>query len=218
MISLYQHMFHDNPTRERILLLLKRKGSMSIDELSREMNITSMGIRQHLLSLERRGLIDFVTKRQGIGRPAFLYRLTEKADEIFPKNYCQFLIDMLKDIEKNSGPDKIGDIFKWRKTRILKETKDALADKKTFEDKVFALRDLLESRGYFVDLTPVNSHYVLKQFNCPVMKLAAEYREACQYELLMYRELLGKEVTREECIAEGNLSCTYVIPKAFPRT
>jgi len=218
MISLYKNMFHDNPTRERILLLLKRRGTMSIDELSKELDITSMGIRQHLLSLERRALIDFVTKRQGIGRPAFLYKLTEKANEIFPRNYCEFTVDMLKDIEKNNGPDKINEIFKWRKTRIMKETKDALSNKRTFQDKVYALRDLLESKGYFADLAPVNNHYVLKQFNCPIMKLASEYREACQYELQMYKELLGKEVTREECIAEGNLSCTYFIPKALPRT
>jgi predicted ArsR family transcriptional regulator len=210
-------MFHDNPTRERILLLLKRRGTMSIDELSKELNITSMGIRQHLLSLERRNLIDFITKRQGIGRPAFLYKLTEKADEIFPKNYCEFTIDMLKDIEKNDGPDKINDIFKWRKMRILKETKDALSDKRSFQDKVYEFSHLLESKGYFADLSSVDHNYILKHFNCPIAKLASEYREACQYELQMYKELFGKEVTREECIALGNLSCTYIIPKASSR-
>ena len=67
-------VLNDNPTREKILLLLKKNGPQSIENLSQELRITSMGIRQHLLSLERKGLIDYVAKRQGIGRPAFLYR------------------------------------------------------------------------------------------------------------------------------------------------
>ncbi|MEW6585601.1 MAG: metalloregulator ArsR/SmtB family transcription factor [Nitrospirota bacterium] len=206
-------MLNDNPTRERILLLLKRRGNMSIDDLSRELSITSMGIRQHLLSLERKGLIDFMTKRQGIGRPAFLYKLTQKADELFPKRYCEFVVDMLKDIEKNEGLDKVNDIFKWRKNRLMKEMKDALSDKKTFQDRVTGLRDVLESKGYYVDLSSVDGNYVLKQFNCPIARLASEYREACQFELQMYRDILGKDVNREECLAEGSPSCTYVIPK-----
>jgi len=186
---------------------------MSIDDLSRELGITSMGIRQHLLSLERKGLIDFITKRQGIGRPAFLYKLTQKADELFPKRYCEFVVDMLKDIEKNEGLDKVNDIFRWRKNRLMKEMKDALSDKKTVQEKVTGLRDVLESKGYYVDLSWADGNYVLKQFNCPIARLASEYREACQYELQMYKDIFGKDVTREECLAEGNTSCTYVIPK-----
>ena len=88
-------LLNENPTREKIILLLKKRGAMAIDELSRELSITSMGIRQHLLSLERRGLIEYMTKRQGIGRPAFLYKLTAKADDLFPKEYDKFILNPL---------------------------------------------------------------------------------------------------------------------------
>jgi predicted ArsR family transcriptional regulator len=206
-------IINENPTREKILMILKTRGPIPIDDLSKELNITSMGIRQHLLSLERRGLIDYITKRQGIGRPAFLYKLTDKADNLFPKTYDKFIIDIFKDIEKYEGRNKIDDIFKWRKNRLFKETREALSEKKSLEDKVYELKDIFESRGYLVDLDETDNYYSFKQFNCPIYKVASEYKEACKYELQMYKDLLGKEVTRQQCMADGNPSCTYTIPK-----
>jgi predicted ArsR family transcriptional regulator len=206
-------IINENPTREKILMILKTRGPIPIDDLSKELNITSMGIRQHLLSLERRGLIDYITKRQGIGRPAFLYKLTDKADNLLPKTYDKFIIDIFKDIEKYEGRNKIDDIFKWRKNRLFKENREALSEKKSLEDKVYELKDIFESRGYLVDLDETDNYYSFKQFNCPIYKVASEYKEACKYELQMYKDLLGKEVTRQQCMADGNPSCTYTIPK-----
>jgi len=210
-------VLNENPTREKIILLLKKRGPTSIDDLSRELNITSMGIRQHLLSLERRGLIDYVSKRQGIGRPAFLYRLTEKADELFPKSYDKFLVNLFKDIEKHEGQEKIEEIFKWRRNRIIKDAKDALADRKTSYDRVNGLKDILESEGYLAELNDSNNHYNLKLYNCPIYKLANEFKDVCRYDLQMFRDLLGKDVNREECITDGDPSCTYTIPKNILR-
>ena len=211
-------VLNDNPTREKILLLLKKNGPQSIETLSQELRITSMGVRQHLLSLERKGLIDYVAKRQGIGRPAFLYKLAEKAEDLFPKTYDSFVINMFRDIEKHEGREKIDELFKWRKNRLLKNAKEAIADKDTIHDKVYGLKDFLESEGYFADVSDADTRYLLKLSNCPIYKLAAEFNEACKNDLHFYRELLGKEVTREECIIEGNHSCIYSIAKPITRS
>lgn len=207
-------LINESPARERILLLLKKKGPLSIEGLSEHMGITPMGIRQHLLSLERKGFVDYFARRQGVGRPAFLYRLTEKADDLFQKAYHTFTLNALRDIEKNEGRTKVEDIFRWRKERILRDKREALADKKSLHDRVYALGDVLESDGYLIDLDEDESSYVLRQFNCPISRIASEFKEACKYQLQIYRDLLRKDVMRPECISEGNPSCTYVIPKA----
>lgn len=208
---------NENPTRERIIFLLKKKGPLSIDDLSRDMSITPMGIRQHLISLERKGFVDYVARRYGVGRPAFLYKLTDKADDLFPKAYHEFIVGILKDLEKNDGRNKVEDIFRWRKERILRDKKEALSDKKSLQDRVYALQDVLESDGYLVDLDVDENNFILREFNCPIAKVATEFREACKYELQIFRELLRKDVMRQECIAEGSPSCTYVIPKISVR-
>ena len=207
---------NENPTREKIIFLLKKNGPLSIEDLSKELHITSMGIRQHLLSLERKGYINYVTKRQGIGRPAFLYRLTEKAQNLFPSVYDEFILDTFKDIENNEGRQKIEELFKWRKNRLLKDLKESLPEKKTLPDTLSAITNLLDTKGYLSELQDTNNHYSLKVFNCPIYRLASEYREACRFDLLMFKELIGKEVSREECIIDGNTSCIYTIPKNIP--
>lgn len=204
---------NENPTRERIILLLKKKGSMSIDEISKELGITSMGIRQHLLSLERKGLIEYISKRHGIGRPAFLYRLTEKAEEYFPKVYHQFGVNLLKDIEQNEGKEKLNTVFKWYKNRLIKEIKESVSEKKTFSEKVHAFRDALEDNGYLTNLEEADGSYVLKIHNCPIYRIANEFKELCKQDLIAFKEILGKDINRTECIIDGDPSCTYVIPK-----
>jgi predicted ArsR family transcriptional regulator len=207
------YSLNENPTREKIIMLLKKNGPMPIEELSKELKITSMGIRQHLLSLERKGLIDYVTKKQGIGRPAFLYKLTSKADDLFPKSYHTFIVDTLKDIERNEGREKIDELFKWRRMRLFKETKDMLTDKVNLDEKVYGLKDMLESKGYIVELDESDNAFILKEFNCPIFQVATEFKEACTHELQFYRDFLGKDVSRQECMSSGNISCTYSIPK-----
>jgi len=217
MVFCYMFTYiNENPTREKIIFLLKKNGPLSIEDLSKELHITSMGIRQHLLSLERKGYINYVTKRQGIGRPAFLYRLTEKAQNLFPSVYDEFILDTFKDIENNEGKQKIEELFKWRKNRLLKDLKESLPEKKTLPDTLSAITNLLDTKGYLSELQDTNNHYSLKVFNCPIYRLASEYREACRFDLLMFKELIGKEVSREECIIDGNTSCIYTIPKNIP--
>lgn len=206
-------VLNENPTREKIILLLKKRGPLAIDELSRELSITSMGIRQHLLSLERRGLIEYITKRRGIGRPAFLYKLTKQADSLFPKEYDKFIINIFRDIEKHDGRQKIEEILKWRKTRMVKEAREVLADKKSMHDKLEGLKDILESDGYLAELAESDTHFTLKLFNCPIFGVASEFKEICRYDLQIMKDLVGKEISREECILDGNPSCTYTMPK-----
>ena len=204
---------NENPTREKIIFLLKKNGPLSIEDLSKELHITSMGIRQHLLSLERKGYINYVTKRQGIGRPAFLYRLTEKAQNLFPTVYDEFILDTFRDIESNEGKQKIEELFQWRKNRFLKDLRESSLEKKTLPDTLSAITNHLDKKGYLSELRDTNNHYSLKVFNCPIYRLASEYREACQFDLQMFKELIGKEVSREECIVDGDTSCIYTIPK-----
>ena len=204
---------NENPTREKIIFLLKKNGPLSIEDLSNELGITSMGIRQHLLSLERKGYIDYVTKRHGIGRPAFLYRLTEKAQNLFPAAYDEFLIETFKDIEHLEGKQRIEELFKWHKNRFLRDLRDSVPERKNLWERLTMLADILDAKGYLAEVQDANNHFSLRIFNCPIYRLSAEFGDACRYDLLMFRELIGKDISRETCIVDGDTACIYRIPK-----
>jgi predicted ArsR family transcriptional regulator len=157
-------------------------------------------------------IVTYVTKRRGIGRPGFVYMLTDKANELFPTSYADLAIGVLRDIRKHDGIGKIDQIFKWRKDRVLKLRKQALAENQSVDESVRELSRLLQSEGYFVEVSRSNGHYRLKQYHCPIEAVAREFSAACAHELLLYKELLGKNVFREQTITEGSPHCLYIIP------
>jgi len=203
----------ENPTRKKILLMLKKRGDMTVDDLSREVQITPMGIRQHLYALKRSGMVEYVTKRHGVGRPGFLYRLTAMADDFFPKAYQGFAMDILAEIEDSDGIEKIDQIFRKRKDRVLADRAELLSDKNGLYDRLTALVEILHRDGCMVELEDNDSHFSLKQFNCLIPKIAFRYRAACKYDLQLFKELLGEDVVRQQCLSEGARACVYIIPK-----
>jgi len=204
--------FDENSTRKNIILLLKKNGGMSIDDLSRVVEITPMGIRQHLLALEKKGIVSYISRRRGIGRPGFVYMLTDAANDLFPKYYDKFAVDLLRDIKKKEGNEKIDKIFSWRRERLFKMNKEALSGNENLDDTLRAFKNILEANGHFVDISRSNGNYHLKQYHCPINKVASEFKDACKYELQLYRDLIDKNITREQSLSEGAPSCLYVIP------
>ena len=204
----------ENKTRKEIILALKKHGSLTVDGLSREIGITPMGIRQHLLVLERNGIVEYGTKKQGVGRPGFLYRLTREGDDLFKKSYAEFSLDVLGGIEDVGGREKIDEIFSMRKDRLREEREKHFLGSTTLGDRVSRMAEVLQREGAMVDVEETDRAFKIKQFNCPILKIASRYSEACMYDLRLLQELIGSDdVTRTQSIADGAPACLFEIPK-----
>lgn len=205
--------FSDSITRKKILLTLKKKGNMSVDSLSKEVNITPMGVRQHLLLMEKNGIVEYITEKHGVGRPGFLYRLTGAADDLFPKTYQEFALGMLSDLEGTDGKDKVAELFGRRKERIWAGLSGPLSEVTNLSDKLRILAESMNAEGGIVEIEESNDSFILRQFNCPISKIALRFGEACAQDLQLVREITGRNVIRQRCIRDGDQSCTYVIKK-----
>src|SRR3990172_4062393 len=83
-------------TKQQLLSLLKRAGSVTVEEAAGPLSVASMTARQHLVGLERDGLVGTERVRRGPGRPHYLFSLTPKGEETFPRRYdilAQILLD-----------------------------------------------------------------------------------------------------------------------------
>jgi predicted ArsR family transcriptional regulator len=203
---------NEKPSRQRIINYLKKSEWMSVADLSDKVGITPMAVRQHLQALERQGLVHNIVKKTGIGRPVYLYGLTDRAESIFPKTYGKFINEVFQTIENLDGTKKIDDIFRARKEKILAESKGVLSELSDQSAKVRTMAEMLNQNGYMVELEELDDGFRLKQFNCPVIEVAQKYNAACKYELELYRDLLGRGVSQSECISHGDTSCNYFIP------
>lgn len=198
-------------TRREILNTLKKKGSLSVDELSQHLGITPMGIRQHLAILERDDLVTPSQVRRGIGRPSHLYSLTEAAQELFPKHYELFAINLINDIVDLYGPDKLKELLEMRIERESKELGDKLAGL-PFEQKVQEFSKVLENQGSMAEIQKLeDGSYIVREFNCGIYQIAQAHPIICEYERKMVERVLGGAVEVQECVAHGGQRCAYVV-------
>jgi predicted ArsR family transcriptional regulator len=203
----------ENATRWKILLTLKKKGSMSADCLSKEVSITPMGVRQHLLVLERNGIVEYAVHKHGVGRPGFLYRLTDIGDNLFPKSYQEFAVGLLSDIESTDGRGKIDSLFKRRRERIAAGLDSQLLSANNLAGRLRVIADLLQEEGGIIELEEDADSFILKQFNCPISKIAVLFKEACDHDLQLLREITGRNVIRQQCLSSGGQACVYIVEK-----
>ena len=188
---------------------------MSINELSKEMQLTLMAIRQHLLLLEHKGLVKHVAKGKKVGRPTFYYELTERGENLFPKVYDTFMMDAFEVIEKNMGQKKIKNILKWRQAMVQKMAEKALSKKKTLEDRIYGLKDFLEFEGHMLEVVNTDSYYTLKIFSCGLSKIAAKYNDICSFEWNMIESLLGEGIKLKGNLSQDKYHCTFMVQSTF---
>lgn len=204
----------ERSTRSQLLQMLKTEGSCSTGDMAKAMGITEMAVRRHIQAMERDGLISSALVRQPMGRPCYRYSLTDQADHLFPKNYSQLALDLFAELEQApSGPAMIDRMFEGRRDKLVNKYRDRMANR-TLEERVAALSEIQNDGGYMTSWSADGNEpdaYQLHEYNCPVSQVANQYRQACHCELQLFERLLGAEVERTECLADGGKRCTYAI-------
>lgn len=201
-------------TRRKILETLKRKGPLTAEELGRNLSITSMGVRQHLVAMERDGFVDYETKQRGVGRPSYVYALTHAGDELFPRSYPQLLTGFLEATREAYGEAGLEQVFKKRNDALTFAYQTRLAGK-DLAGKVAELAHIRSEEGYMATWERRDERtFVLSENNCAICQVAQKCLQACAFELELFKILLPEaKVFREKYIMEGDLCCLYVIKR-----
>ena len=98
--------------------MLKKNDAMSANENAERLQITDIAVRRHLQSLEKDQLVQAELVRQSMGRPVYVYRLTEQSEHLFPKKYADITLDFLHDVQELQGPEMIDMLFQRREKRL----------------------------------------------------------------------------------------------------
>lgn len=200
-------------TREQIVDLLKRGGEQTAGQLAAEIGITSMGVRQHLQALERDGLVETVVLRRRRGRPSHLFRLTERAEELFPARYAQLAMDLLEQFTETAGTKAVDGLFAGRKDTHLGQYKTRLAGKE-LRNRVRELARIRDEEGYMaVTQESDDGDLELVEHHCPIFAIAKRYPQACHYEQELFSQALGTDVDRTMHKVTGDGHCRYLIGK-----
>jgi len=199
---------------DKLLLLLKGKGPQSVASLTPMLNMTKMGARQHLLSLEEQDLVTSDEHASGVGRPQRVWRLTEKAAQRFPNSHAFLTVELLESMKNLFGEEGMERVISSREKVMLQKYQAALQNSKRLGDKIKKLVKIRSAEGYMAECQRnKDGSYLLIENHCPICAAATECQLFCRSELQLFQTVLGNkvQVQRESHILAGARRCTYSI-------
>ncbi|VFJ12924.1 helix-turn-helix transcriptional regulator [Candidatus Nitrosocosmicus franklandus] len=207
-------MTNSDPKR-KVMYLLKIMGGSGLEELSKMMKISRMGVHKHLTDLQDRGLVQSVEVRKGVGRPVMQYSLTSTGSSTFPKAYGQIATFALDYIEKRMGKTAVEDVLRERQAELLDKYHEILKDL-DFDQKVNRLARLRDEEGYIAEskkLDKTGENHVLLEYNCPIIMIAEKHWEACAIETELFEKVLDADIKTTHRAAKGDSICKFKIKK-----
>ncbi len=206
----------DNPerTQEAVLVFIKRMGEVTVADLCKELGITSMAVRRHIAALQKDGLVDSRIVRQSRGRPTYHYKLTEKAEGLFPTGFQNLAVDLLDVVYEQSGDTGVMDLLSRRNDKMADRFKSRVTAK-DMKGRVAEVAKIFSENGYMTEWeTLPDGNFIIFQRHCAVHDLALQYQQLCVLEPQLMENLLGVKVTRQQYILKNDPVCGYVVPNA----
>jgi len=189
--------------RLRVLNELKRTQGLCVADLAARIGMSYMGAKGVCLDLEKRGLLDTWRQPRKIGRPHLLYRLTQRAHDLFPTESNALTLETLDASRKLFGPtapDKLLLIvYQKRAEQYLARLKgDTPAERAKW---LVRLRDY---DGYMAECETDEAGAVrIVEHHSPVLDILREFPLVAKLEADMFQRLIGTPVQREETSASG---------------
>jgi predicted ArsR family transcriptional regulator len=198
-------------TQRRVLVAVKRHGEATADELATTLEISSSAVRQHLSALRSAGMIAARQQRGQTGRPADVYHATERTEPLFETTDGGFSIELLGDIEAED-PELVDRVFERRRRRLVETAREQLTGR-PIDEQVRVVTELLDAQGYLADFDELDAaHFRINLHNCPIWTVANRFRQACNAELDLLRDLIpDATVQRITHKTAGAHTCAYDI-------
>jgi len=199
--------------KKKLLYYLKVMQHARLQELAKSMKISKMAVHKHLTQLQKRGLVDNILIREGVGRPKMQYRLTSKSKTIFPKSYGALAVCALDFIEKKMGKEGVKKVLRERQVELFDKYYERLKTL-NFDQKVRELAKIRDEEGYIAESRKEkrrNGIHTLLEYNCPILEIAENHWEACSTETELFEKLLGAKIETTHRAAKGDTLCKFVI-------
>jgi len=163
-------------TRGRLLAELRRSPA-TVNALTERLAISANAVRSHLAALERDGIVVLEPQqKQGVGKPAYQYRLTGEARSLTPKAYDTMLDVVLTAARENAGADVYTAILENAADRLAGPAPRAQAD---LETRLADTKALLASIGADVEIERKGNKLRMRGADCPLASMVGAHPELC---------------------------------------
>ena len=202
-------------THDKIIQLLKTEGPLTAKILAEKLDLTTMGVRQHVQGLEASEDVIFTDEKAARGRPTRYWSLTDKGHSRFADKHDELTVQLLDSVISVFGDEGMEKLISHREETAMVNYRLALADRFGVAEKLETLAKIRSDEGYMATIEGDGEIFWLIENHCPICAAATQCVNFCRSELQMFQALLSDiaTVSREEHIIEGARRCAYkVIP------
>lgn len=197
-------------TRDVILHTIKATPQVNVEELARAVDISPVTVRHHLNTLQADGLIQSASVRRKVGRPYYVYSLSEKGQELFPKRYVRLTTRLLDELKAQLPPEVVGEVFSSVVEGVIEEHRGEF-EHLDFEGRLDYLIDLLADEGFLASWTKSEEGYIVTEYSCPYLSLGEDHGEICRIDTELIIGVLNAPVHQNSCMLAGGQCCEFVI-------
>lgn len=197
--------------RQLLKLLRRSKPGLSVDELSKGLEITRNAVRQHLAALEGSGFVEGGGMRpSGGGRPQQLYVITERGEETFPRQYSWLAQLMVSSIQHEEGAENMGKRLNEIGAGVARQIRSEYPGLRTHKEKVEKLAEVMDQLGYNAKNTTLpGGEPVIEADNCVFHRMAVKDVEICHLDMGLMETFTDSKVEHHECMARGGDVCRF---------
>jgi len=188
---------------------LKRDPGLTVRQLAERLEMSYMGVKQHCLDLEKDGYLDTFRRHRGVGRPELLYRLTSKAQDLFPQADNALSISLLEQARKLFGPGAAGKMLFLHFQEKTKAWAEAIRGDTPVERAKWLAR-VREREGHMADFREEPSPRIVERHH-PMQALLEAFPEVAVMEREMFERVIGAPVRREATVAGENYECVFLV-------
>ncbi len=197
-------------TRQTILNILRRR-SATVDDLTTELGLAPATVRRHLDILSRDGHVNVEQERRKTGRPHFVFSISEKGEDLFPKHYVRITNRLIDEIvalspeeTKGRGGVELADLVFEKMAQHMAQKIGPHIHGSGLAERIQATTEALAGEGIVFDVEKRADGYLLVGHGCPCPRVAAQPGHACAHDQRLLSLLLAADVT-------------YVAPEAVGR-
>lgn len=193
-------------TQARLLGLLRRS-RRTIAELAADLGLSSNAVRTHVVALARDGIVeDAGTQKDTGGKPARVYGLSARGEDLFPKAYAAVLGGVIEEITRKDGRQHAVDVLRAVGERVAGKA----PQEPDLAARVAMAADALRALGGDIDVSRAAAGWRLQGYACPLSSVAAEHAEVCALAQALVERITGQVVV-ERCDRSGRPRCGFEI-------
>ncbi len=205
-------------TKDQVLLLLRKGGEATIISLSEALGVGPATVRRHLDHLRVEGLADVRAERHGVGRPSYVFYLTEAGEERTPAGYSRLFARLYeglssldeRDVRGRDGSQVLHSVLEMAAEQVAQQYEDEVATG-SLESRVANTSTALRGEGIVDGWSKEADGYHLTNSACPYRMAALANHGPCEFDRRTIELLVDAPVRQVSRVIDGKPTCEYVV-------